>query len=188
MISFQKSAVLLFVLALVVLMLAPESANSAVFRAVNKRKVKGVKTPKNPYNPPNNPSNNTTPSGPAQLVGGVWKGKNQGEATFFSIGLGACGKYNTDNDMVCAIPHGMFDPSPNGNPNLNPNCGKQMIVCRGERCVTVTIVDRCEACVPGDVDLSPKAFGLIAKPEEGRVKVDCTYLGSEATPVATPTP
>ena len=41
--------------------------------------------------------------------------------------------------------------------------------------VTVRIVDRCPECAPGDIDLSPQAFGLIAPLERGRVPIRWRY-------------
>jgi expansin (peptidoglycan-binding protein) len=99
-----------------------------------------------------------------------------GDATFYDVGLGACGKVNTDDQFICALNFDMFDPSPNGNPNLNKNCGRKVKVTRGNKHVIVTIVDRCAGCKCGDLDLSPAAFCKIANTDEGRVKMTWRYL------------
>jgi expansin (peptidoglycan-binding protein) len=99
-----------------------------------------------------------------------------GDATFFYTGVGACGKKNSNSDFIFALPARMFDPSPGGNPNRNRNCGRKAKVTRGKKSVTVTCVDRCAGCKPGDIDLSPAAFNKIAKPEEGRVKVTWNFI------------
>src|SRR3954453_1106872 len=91
-----------------------------------------------------------------------------GDATFFYTGVGACGKKNKNSDLIFALPAKMFDPSPNGNPNLNKNCGRRAKVTRGKKSVIVTCVDRCAGCKPGDIDLSPSAFDKIGKRDEGR--------------------
>ncbi|XP_049933537.1 putative EG45-like domain containing protein 1 isoform X4 [Nymphaea colorata] len=42
--------------------------------------------------------------------------------------------------------------------------------CTG-RSMTVTVVDRCEGCEPGHLDLSYDAFAAIANPDAGRVRI-----------------
>ncbi|CAG8579587.1 10378_t:CDS:2 [Diversispora eburnea] len=140
MTSFQRSVVLFFELALIViLLLTPISANNVVYRAISKRD------------------------------------KGNGRTTFYDVGTGACGETHTNDELVFALPASMFDPSPNGNPNLNPNCGRTAIVSRKVGRVTkkvkVTCVDRCVGCKYGDIDLSPK----IAKLGEGRVEVTIDF-------------
>lgn len=93
-----------------------------------------------------------------------------GDATFFYTGLGACGKTNKNSELVFALPAKMFDPSPGGNPNKNPNCGRRAKVTFGNKSVTVKCVDRCAGCKPGDIDLSPAAFDKLADRKRGRIK------------------
>ncbi|RHZ82429.1 hypothetical protein Glove_109g144 [Diversispora epigaea] len=167
MISFQKSAVLFFALALVIiLLLAPASAVNVVYRAISKRG-EGYR---NKLDAP------AKLDSPANLVNGKWKGCAKGKASYYNVGLGACGITSNDNDLIFAMPAGMFDQAtPNGNPNLNPNCGRTAIVSRKVNGITknvnVTCVDRCVGCKFGDIDLSPAAFNEIACLEEGRVDV-----------------
>ncbi|RHZ82892.1 hypothetical protein Glove_103g75 [Diversispora epigaea] len=161
MISFQKSAVLFFALALAVIFMLETASAGVIYRTIVKRE--------------------GNLDFPAQKINGVWKGTVGGETTFYDIGLGACGTYNTNSEFVCAMPFEMFDPSPNGNPNLNPNCGKEVIVSRKVggvvKSVRVICVDRCAGCKFGDIDLSPAAFNIIATPAEGRVLTNVTYTG-----------
>ncbi|CAG8433253.1 4136_t:CDS:2 [Diversispora eburnea] len=87
-----------------------------------------------------------------------------GQATFYTVGLGACGHHNNNNQHVAAISHGLFDSIPSPNPNKNKFCGKKARIFRGKKSVVVTIVDRCGGCNYEDI-----AFNKIAKPSEGRV-------------------
>ncbi|CAG8575431.1 7666_t:CDS:2 [Diversispora eburnea] len=183
MISFQKSVVLFFAFALVVLMLESASATSISFRAIAKR----GKKPK-----PISDTNTTVGFTPVHIENGVWIGDTKGDCTFYSIGLGACGTYNTDAEMVYAMNWEMFDQgTPAGNPNNNPNCGTFAEVSRKVgnivKKVIVKCVDRCHGCQFGDVDLSSTAFNQLGHPDEGRFKVDVKFLGSNV-PVASPTP
>ncbi|CAG8614390.1 6656_t:CDS:2, partial [Paraglomus occultum] len=43
-----------------------------------------------------------------------------GQGTFFTPGLGACGGYNSADDLICAMNKPQFDDG--GNPNNNPMC------------------------------------------------------------------
>ncbi|CAI2173237.1 5574_t:CDS:1 [Funneliformis geosporum] len=99
-----------------------------------------------------------------------------GDGTFFDTGLGACGRVNNNAELIFALSAEMFDPSPGGNPNLNPNCGRLANVMRGDKSVTVMCVDRCVGCKSGDIDLSPTAFNQIATPQEGRVQVTWQFI------------
>ncbi|KAF5334476.1 hypothetical protein D9758_017554, partial [Tetrapyrgos nigripes] len=97
---------------------------------------------------------------------------NVGDATFFHPGLGACGLFNTDGDMITAVSASFFDnfPGATPNPNLNPICGRPISVSANGRTIVVTIVDRCADCPgAGDVDLSPAAFNQLADPSVGRI-------------------
>ncbi|KAF5347070.1 hypothetical protein D9758_011658 [Tetrapyrgos nigripes] len=45
--------------------------------------------------------------------------RNIGDATFFNPGLGACGIFNTDADMITAVSSSFFDTFPGATPNPN---------------------------------------------------------------------
>lgn len=91
-----------------------------------------------------------------------------GDATFYDVGLGACGKTNKNSDLVVAISALRF--------TLGLSCGRKIKVTRASKSVTVTVVDRCVDCRLNDIDLSPGAFNKIAKLEEGRVKVNWQFI------------
>ncbi|KAL1836444.1 hypothetical protein VTJ49DRAFT_5144 [Mycothermus thermophilus] len=83
--------------------------------------------------------------------------------TWFHPGLGACGMYNGDGDLIAALSYADFDPhTPNGNPNRNTQCGRRARISYQGRITDVTIVDRCPGCPPGGLDLSPAAFQRLA--------------------------
>lgn len=88
--------------------------------------------------------------------------------TWYNTGLGACGIYSNDGELVVALNREQFDPStPNGNPNRNPLCGRNIRVNANGRSVTVRLVDRCAGCPYGGLDLSPAAFGVLASTSVG---------------------
>ncbi|KAL8911767.1 MAG: hypothetical protein Q9171_003100 [Xanthocarpia ochracea] len=87
-------------------------------------------------NPSDNPSQGGGPNGAQGTVG---------DLTYYAPGLGACGRYSTENENVCAISHITYDAEANGpNPNTNPLCGKQIRATRNGNSVVVTVVDRCK--------------------------------------------
>ncbi|CAF1422643.1 unnamed protein product [Adineta ricciae] len=103
---------------------------------------------------------------------GGYSGGRSGDATYFHPGLGACGGYNHGNEFVVAMAAPDFDPhTPNGNPNNNRLCGRHISVNGPRGSVTVRVVDRCPACRPGDLDLSPAAFDRIADRNQGRCQL-----------------
>ncbi|KAJ3319937.1 hypothetical protein HDU76_000419 [Blyttiomyces sp. JEL0837] len=103
---------------------------------------------------------------------------NHGEGTFYNTfgGYGACGQILSDSMAIAAIGHGLFDTKTiNGNPNNNAFCGKCIEVYGAFGSVTVTIMDRCEACKPNDVDLTPTFFNKIDDPSKGRVPISWRF-------------
>ncbi|CAG8469990.1 14021_t:CDS:1 [Dentiscutata erythropus] len=102
--------------------------------------------------------------------------RNSGDITFYSAGLGACGKRNKNSDKICALSRDLFGSSPGGNSNKNKNCGRKLKITCGKKSVTVTVVDLCEGCSTEDVDLSPSAFDELAKPSVGRMKCNWKFL------------
>ncbi|KAK0521920.1 Lytic transglycosylase [Tilletia horrida] len=95
-----------------------------------------------------------------------------GEGTYYNMagGITACGGQYTDDDMVAALSGSLFDSSsPGGNPNANALCGKKLRVSYHGKSITVTAVDRCEACAFGDLDFTPTAFSRLASIDTGRI-------------------
>ncbi|KAI0318970.1 RlpA-like double-psi beta-barrel-protein domain-containing protein-containing protein, partial [Amylostereum chailletii] len=91
--------------------------------------------------------------------------------TNFEVGLGACGRQNSDADFVVAVSHDFFDtyPGATGNPNANPVCQRRINAhCQGKT-VNVAVADRCEACSFYDLDFSPAAFAQLTDPSVGRI-------------------
>ncbi|KAI5970084.1 DAG7 [Candida margitis] len=100
-----------------------------------------------------------------------------GEGTYYSTGLGACGKTSQDTDYIIAISHEMYDAHNVGNnPNNNPLCGKKIRAYYEGNSVDVTVVDRCEGCSYNDLDFSPSAFSQLADQSLGRIDITWEWL------------
>ncbi|KAM7187875.1 RlpA-like double-psi beta-barrel-containing domain containing protein [Rhypophila sp. PSN 637] len=72
--------------------------------------------------------------------------------TWYYPGLGACGQFHGDGDMVMAV-----DPTVYGTNNA-PICNKRMRVNYQGRSIVLTVVDKCPSCPPNGLDLTPAAW------------------------------
>ena len=98
-------------------------------------------------------------------------GEFNGDASFYQVGFGACGKTNDNTQLVAAISHVVFDSVPSASTISNKFCGKKAKVINGKKSVVVTIVDRCASCAKDDISLSPAAYKKIASMDSGKVPV-----------------
>ncbi|KAF7300303.1 DPBB-1 domain-containing protein [Mycena chlorophos] len=127
----------------------------------------------------------------------VAKGPFAGDATYYAPGLGACGRKNKSSDLIVAVSKNIYDtyPGATANPNTNPICGKKLKAsCKRSvqheepqeanesrarldkgKSVSLTVVDRCPGCSPDDLDMTETAFGLLAPPPEGRIKIEWSW-------------
>lgn len=87
-----------------------------------------------------------------------------GDATYFNVGLGACGHHNNNNQLVAALNKPQYGGG--------GDCGKRAHIKGPKGEVTVTIVDECPGCAYGSLDLSPAAFSHIAELRQGRVHIE----------------
>ena len=94
-----------------------------------------------------------------------------GDASFYEVGFGACGKTNNNTQLVAAISHVVFDSVPSASTISNKFCGQKVKVTNGKKSVIVTIVDRCASCAKDDIALSPAAYKKIASMDSGKVPV-----------------
>ncbi|KAI9172874.1 hypothetical protein H9P43_007005 [Blastocladiella emersonii ATCC 22665] len=79
------------------------------------------------------------------------------------VGLGACGKQNSDSEMVVALNRAQFDTmTPNGNPNKNAYCNSCVQLSNGAKTAMAQIVDSCPGCPSGGLDVSPSLFQVFA--------------------------
>lgn len=98
-----------------------------------------------------------------------------GDATYYNLGLTACGQVFTDNDYVAAIAFSYWtDP----NPNNDKMCQKQARVIdqSNGKSVVVAIKDKCSACKRDDIDLSPIAFEQLRNLTVGRFTVSWDFI------------
>ncbi|KAI0105513.1 RlpA-like double-psi beta-barrel-protein domain-containing protein-containing protein [Nemania sp. FL0031] len=100
-----------------------------------------------------------------------------GDLTYYAPGLGACGVYNSESDAIVAVSWQLFDQyTPNGNPNLNSLCGRQIQINLNGKSTVVTVEDRCQGCQYGDLDVPVAVFSQLADPNVGRTQMTWTWL------------
>ncbi|KAG8740561.1 hypothetical protein FRC12_015953 [Ceratobasidium sp. 428] len=98
---------------------------------------------------------------------------HKGWATYYnpSVGTGACGWNNRDDEWVAAIGTATYQAMMvDGNPNHSQACGKTANFTWNGKTIKVGIVDRCYACGPDDIDLSPSAFQQFAALGVGKLQ------------------
>lgn len=94
-----------------------------------------------------------------------------GDLTFFHQGAkGSCGSASVDSDHIAALSKDDMEEG---------TCGKCALVKYQSKSIQVRIVDTCEGCASGDMDLSPSAFNALGHTSTGRLHaaswsfVDC---------------
>lgn len=115
-------------------------------------------------------SSSSSPSGSGSSDGDDGGDKHTGQGTYYTPGLGSCGKSHSSSDMIVAVSHEMYDSkAKGGDPNSNPLCGKEIEAQYGSRKVHVKVVDRCTGCKGHDLDFSPAAFKKLSSMGKGRL-------------------
>ncbi|KAI9592352.1 RlpA-like double-psi beta-barrel-protein domain-containing protein-containing protein [Syncephalis fuscata] len=110
--------------------------------------------------------------------------ERRGIITYYTPSNDACtGKSSSSSDMVAALAKSDFGGDYGGNTEKSPTCGRCVEVTGPLGKVVVKIVDMCESCNSGHVDLSPVAFEKVAKKSAGKLTaqwkfVDCSGASS----------
>lgn len=111
---------------------------------------------------------------------GPWKG----DLTWYDVGLGACGTWTQNSDLVCAVSHVIYDAAAlSTNPNDNPLCKLRLRLWHDGKSVDVQVVDRCDGCETTDIDVSPGAFQELANLEKGRVPLTWQLISDSSEAV-----
>lgn len=82
---------------------------------------------------------------------------HSGQATYYAVGLGACGWTNSDSEFVVALNQPQYERNNGG------NCGQTLRICNegNGNCQTATVVDECPGCADGSLDMSPALFSAL---------------------------
>nr|KAG8950187.1 hypothetical protein FRC03_012944 [Tulasnella sp. 419] len=82
---------------------------------------------------------------------------NKGRATWYNVGMGACGKHNVDSDFIVALNSPQY-----GSGYPGPNCFKEITLSYNGKTAQAMIMDECPPCPSGGLDLSPDLFEYLA--------------------------
>ncbi|KAG1721195.1 RlpA-like double-psi beta-barrel-protein domain-containing protein-containing protein [Suillus paluster] len=84
--------------------------------------------------------------------------------TFYDVGLGACGQYNSPDDFIVALNVAQFGIGYPG-----PNCFQTITITYGGNTAQATIMDKCMGCPWGGLDFSRGLFNHFASEDVGVV-------------------
>ncbi|KAG9009093.1 hypothetical protein FRB94_012489 [Tulasnella sp. JGI-2019a] len=114
-----------------------------------------------------------------------------GVATYFAVGLGACGGYSQPSDYIVAMNSVQYSGS----------CGKTLTITGRGKTMTATVADECPGCSFHSVDMSQGLFEYFAPTSVGEFSIIWNYGGAQeettptnakststSTPHTTPTP
>lgn len=96
--------------------------------------------------------------------------------TYYTPGLGACGKSNHDTDHIVALSPAEYGHD--ANPNKAKVCGRRITIRYAGKTASATVVDKCPGCASGSIDVSPAVFKQLAPLDKGRVRVTWGFAGS----------
>ncbi|WP_042800333.1 RlpA-like double-psi beta-barrel domain-containing protein [Streptomyces sp. C] len=111
---------------------------------------------------PPKPGKSTTASPQPGKPGAAYKGS----ATFYSPGLGACGKVIKDSDHAVALDSATFGA---GFPSSN--CGRKVVITYKGKSITATVLDEARGAGRYGLDLTPGAFRVLAPLDKGKIDV-----------------
>lgn len=78
-----------------------------------------------------------------------------GQATFFDVGLGACGWTNADSDFIVALNSPQY--------SQQSHCGEWVLILNQQKGIwqAAQVVDECPGCAEGSLDMSPALFSAL---------------------------
>ncbi|KAJ9108296.1 hypothetical protein QFC20_003456 [Naganishia adeliensis] len=103
-------------------------------------------------------------------------------ATFYAIGLGACGQYNHEPDFVVALNSAQY-----GGGYPGPECFKYITITGGPKNghAVAQIVDECPTCPYGGLDMSISLFEQFATQDDGVASITWWYNDGSDAPAPT---
>ena len=105
-----------------------------------------------------------------------------GRATYYAVGLGACGWYNSPGDYIVALNTAQY-----GGGYPGPNCGRSITISANGVQVVAQIADQCPSCGYGDLDLSEGLFKRFASTDAGVFQMNWWYNDGNSQPQPTTT-
>ncbi|KIJ25692.1 hypothetical protein M422DRAFT_144808, partial [Sphaerobolus stellatus SS14] len=88
-------------------------------------------------------------------------------ATYYDVGLGACGITNVPTDFVIALDSDQF--------GTGQDCFKTITITSQGKTTNAQIVDKCPGCPFGGIDMSTSLFQFFADLGVGVLEVDWDF-------------
>lgn len=110
----------------------------------------------------------------------------QGRATFFYVGLGACGQYSQPSDFMVALNTDQY-----GDGYPGPQCFKYITITYNGVTQVAQILDECPSCDYGGLDMSQGLFDTFADPSVGEFQMTWWFndgSGGGGQPATSSTP
>ncbi|KAJ3349354.1 hypothetical protein GGF32_005652 [Allomyces javanicus] len=104
---------------------------------------------------------------------GLLAKREDGDATFYDAGLGACGATNSDADPIVALAAGLFGSKPGS----SPFCGKCLSVTAGGKTLVLKVADKCPGCKGGSLDMTRAFFEKFYPLDKGRGPISWVEAG-----------
>ncbi|KNE66234.1 hypothetical protein AMAG_10473 [Allomyces macrogynus ATCC 38327] len=104
---------------------------------------------------------------------GLLAKREDGDATFYDAGLGACGATNSDADPIVALAAGLFGSKPGS----SPFCGKCLSVTAGGKTLVLKVTDKCPGCKGGSLDMTKTFFEKFFPLDKGRGPISWVEAG-----------
>jgi len=102
---------------------------------------------------------------------------HDGQATYYEVGLGACGYTDTDSEPVVAISHLIY--------GSGGNCNQWMQITNKATGISQygKTRDECEGCAEYAIDLSPSLFKSLGVPlSQGVQEVEWHFMNKDFSP------
>jgi len=103
-----------------------------------------------------------------------------GRATWFVVGLGACGDYSQPSDFLVALNTAQY-----GGGYPGPECFKSITIQYNGITQVATILDECPTCNYGDLDMSQGLFDSFTTPDVGEFQMVWWYNDGSDDPAPT---
>ncbi|ORY33786.1 RlpA-like double-psi beta-barrel-protein domain-containing protein-containing protein [Naematelia encephala] len=110
----------------------------------------------------------------------IQKRSFSGRATFYDVGLGACGGYNVASDWIVAENSDQY-----GGGYPGPNCGRSITISYNGKTAVATIQDECPTCDYGGLDMSRGLFDHFASEDLGEFQMTWWYNDDNSSPTTT---
>ncbi|KDQ19350.1 hypothetical protein BOTBODRAFT_51776 [Botryobasidium botryosum FD-172 SS1] len=111
-------------------------------------------------------------SAPIADAGAQGGASYSGSATFYGAGSGACGSVSSPDDYIVAISQAQYGASS----AVSNYCYKTVTITHNGKTAQAKVVDDCEGCGFGDLDMSKALFTFFESPDVGRFPIKWSYV------------